>query len=64
MPLRPHCKKRTFAIRFGRIKSKEQGQTLGEYALILTLIVIVAVVVLALVGNQVVNLLMRAANSF
>ena len=64
MPLRTPCKREIVAIRFGCFRSREEGQTLGEYVLILTLIVIVAVVVLMLVGNQVLNLLMRAANAF
>ena len=44
-------------------RSKEEGQTLGEFVLILALIVIAAVVVLSLVGNQLTNLFMRMVNA-
>jgi pilus assembly protein Flp/PilA len=44
--------------------SRERGQGLVEYALILVLVVIVVVVVLALMGRQIQNAFLDVANSF
>lgn len=44
--------------------SREEGQTLGEYVLILSLVIIVAVVAVTLVGRQAVLLIMRIVNAF
>ena len=41
----------------------DTGQALGEFVLILMLIAVVAVVVLALFGNQVSNMLSSVANA-
>jgi hypothetical protein len=44
--------------------SRQEGQTLGEYGLILVSIVILAVVLLAFFGGQVVTLLTRTVQAF
>ncbi len=44
--------------------SRQEGQTLGEYGLILVSIVILAVVLLAFFGGQVVALLTQAVQAF
>ena len=41
----------------------DKGQALGEFVLILMLIVVVAIVVLTLFGNQVSNMLSSMANA-
>ena len=40
---------------------KEEGQTLSEYALILILIAVVAIVAVTLLGNQITNVLNQIA---
>ena len=51
-----------FLINFFRsIFRKEEGQTLSEYALILILIAVVAIVAVTLLGNQIVNVLNQIA---
>lgn len=51
-------------IRFFRSLSKrEEGQTLSEYALILVLIAIVAIVAITLLGTQIAAVLTNIANS-
>jgi hypothetical protein len=44
--------------------ARQEGQTLGEYGLILMSIVILAVVLLAFFGGQVITLLMQAVRAF
>jgi pilus assembly protein Flp/PilA len=43
---------------------KEEGQTLSEYALILILIAVVAVVAVTLLGTQLAAMFAQVANSF
>jgi Flp pilus assembly pilin Flp len=43
--------------------SREEGQTLGEYVLILMLVVIVTIVAVSLIGGQLVNLFTRMVNA-
>ncbi len=43
---------------------KEEGQTLGEYALILLLIVIVVIVALSLLGANLTNLYQSVVGAF
>lgn len=42
---------------------KEKGQTLSEYALILVLIAVVAIVAVTLLGNQIVQVLNQIAGA-
>jgi pilus assembly protein Flp/PilA len=46
---------------FRNIFRKEEGQTLAEYALILILIAVVAIVAVTLLGAQIVNVLNQIA---
>jgi pilus assembly protein Flp/PilA len=51
-----------FRIKFFRnLVRKEEGQTLSEYALILILIAVVAIVAVTLLGNQITNVLNQIA---
>ncbi|NQT25582.1 Flp family type IVb pilin [candidate division KSB1 bacterium] len=45
------------------IYRKEEGQTLSEYALILVLIAVVAIVAITLLGNQISTVLSQIANA-
>lgn len=45
------------------IVRKEEGQTLSEYALILVLIAVVAIVAITLLGNQISTVLGQIANA-
>lgn len=42
---------------------REEGQTLSEYALILVLVAVVAIVAVTLLGNQIVAVLNSIANA-
>jgi len=42
---------------------REEGQTLSEYALILVLIAVVAIVAVALLGNQITAVITSIANA-
>jgi pilus assembly protein Flp/PilA len=42
-----------FFRKFSQLVRKEEGQTLSEYALILVLIAVVAIVAITLLGNQI-----------
>lgn len=42
---------------------REEGQTLSEYALILVLIAVVAIIAVTLLGNQVSTVLTQIANA-
>jgi pilus assembly protein Flp/PilA len=42
---------------------REEGQTLSEYALILVLIAVVAIVAITLLGNQITTVLNSIANA-
>jgi len=44
-----------------KLLRKEEGQTLSEYALILILIAVVAIVAVTLLGNQITNVLNQIA---
>jgi pilus assembly protein Flp/PilA len=46
-----------------RILRKEEGQTLSEYALILILIAVVAIVAVTLLGTQIAAVLTQIANA-
>jgi pilus assembly protein Flp/PilA len=53
--------------RYGQIRSlwsEEQGQGLTEYALILALVALVAIVALALIGGEVTSQLTSVGSSF
>ena len=51
-----------FLVRFIRnAVRKEEGQTLSEYALILVLVAVVAIVAVTLLGNQIVGVLNQIA---
>jgi len=53
-----------FLIHFLKdIYRKEEGQTLSEYALILVLIAVVAIVAITLLGNQISTVLSQIANA-
>ena len=45
------------------LRHREEGQTLSEYALILILIAVVAIVAVTLLGNQIAAALNQIANS-
>jgi pilus assembly protein Flp/PilA len=47
-----------------RVFSRQDGQALVEYSLILALISIVAITLLTSIGNDVINFLNGVANSF
>jgi Flp pilus assembly pilin Flp len=53
-----------FVRSFRGLIQKEEGQTLSEYALILLLIAVVAVVAITLLGNQLAAAFNRIANAF
>jgi hypothetical protein len=55
---------RTVSSRWNAAMAKQEGQTLGEYGLILMSIVVLAAVLLAFFGGQVVALLTQAARAF
>jgi len=46
-----------------RLPMREEGQSLAEYALILALIAVMAIVALTLLGNQISAILNQIANS-
>ena len=46
-----------------KVMKREEGQTLSEYALILILIAVVAIVAVTLLGNQIVSVLNTIANA-
>ena len=48
---------------FQSLSKREEGQTLSEYALILVLIAIVAIVAITLLGNQIAGVLTNIANN-
>jgi pilus assembly protein Flp/PilA len=48
---------------FRNFTRREEGQTLSEYALILVLIAVVAIVAVTLLGNQIVAVLNSIANA-
>lgn len=48
---------------FRKFIRRQEGQTLSEYALILVLIAVVAIVAVALLGNQIVAVLNSIANA-
>ena len=48
---------------FRNILKREEGQTLSEYALILVLIAVVAIVAVTLLGNQISAVLNQIANA-
>ena len=48
---------------FRNLMHREEGQTLSEYALILVLIAVVAIVAVTLLGNQIVGVLNSIANA-
>lgn len=48
---------------FRSLSKREEGQTLSEYALILVLIAIVAIVAITLLGNQIAAVLTDIANN-
>ena len=48
---------------FRNVIRKEEGQTLSEYALIIVLIAVVAIVAITLLGNQISAVLNQIANS-
>lgn len=48
---------------FNNIRRKQEGQTLSEYALILVLIAVVAIVAITLLGNQISTVLNQIANA-
>jgi Flp pilus assembly pilin Flp len=51
-------------VRFFRgLVRKEEGQTLSEYALILVLIAVVAIIAITLLGNQIAAVLTQIANA-
>ncbi|MHB8572686.1 MAG: Flp family type IVb pilin [Candidatus Dormibacteria bacterium] len=45
------------------LRSRQEGQGMVEYALILVLIAVVVIVVLILVGNQIKNVFQNIANA-
>jgi pilus assembly protein Flp/PilA len=48
---------------FKKVYRKEEGQTLSEYALILILIAVVAIVAVTLLGTQIAGVLTQVANA-
>ena len=48
---------------FRNLFRREEGQTLSEYALILVLIAVVAIVAVTLLGNQIVGVLNNIAGA-
>ena len=48
---------------FARLLQRQDGQTLSEYALILVLIAVVAIVAVTLLGNQIAAVLTQIANA-
>lgn len=46
------------------MKSRQGGQGLVEYSLILALVLVVVIVVLALLGHQILNAFQNVANTF
>ena len=48
---------------FSKLFRNEKGQTLSEYALILILIAVVAIVAVTLLGNQVAAVINQIANA-
>jgi len=48
---------------FKNFYRKQEGQTLSEYALILVLIAVVAIVAITLLGNQISTVLNQIANA-
>ncbi len=50
-------------MKIGRLFHNERGQTLSEYALILILIAVVAIVAITLLGEQISAVLTQIANA-
>ncbi len=48
---------------FRNFSRREEGQTLSEYALILVLIAVVAIIAVTLLGNQITAVLNQIANA-
>jgi len=60
-----HQKEDTMFINklFSRLMRREEGQTLSEYALILVLIAVVAIIAVTLLGNQISAVINNIANA-
>ena len=48
---------------FRKLTRREEGQTLSEYALILVLIAVVAIIAVTLLGNQIATVINNIANA-
>jgi len=60
-----HQKEDTMFINklFSKLMRREEGQTLSEYALILVLIAVVAIIAVTLLGNQISAVINNIANA-